>query len=1134
MYPTTCTDDRLSAALLRLVNRKGRFIGTAFAISDDGICITCDHVLRSGQAVEAIDQSANRFAFDRLDTPGLGDIDLALVRLRAAAARFPLPLPLLNRLNPTPFRMRAWLDAETGVVDSLPINGMVSGPTSIRYSRSGRDYGAQGVVTLTGASIEPGMSGSPLVDSATDAVVAIVVAKFAPDRIAAGFGLPVALLDRDPLARQIYAGNCAGIPRFGLRPNGLAAKKIADTLNATILTAGKASGLFDPDRFVRRDTFSETVALFLKSDATTLAVFGPAGTGKTTALAALARQLSATSSLFIRAIDIGGPEVSLEELVWRRLAKVYVGPDESLPSLQALATAAAEGGSPLLILLDGLNEARLDRAVLLDRWLPEAIDTLAALNARLIFTARGEYKDAVLSRDYAGDFFAAPTPEREPGAPPPPPNETAFVLGFYNTAEFEAARDAYDLRAQEDDPELRHPLTLRLASEIARRDGPPRQSFQLLRRAEVLERLLMRIVQRVAESNRAAHPKRILAFCEELAEEAGRSTGNQLPIDGDPDRSDHALFEALLRENVLEATPNGYRFLFDAFVDYLRSRRADVLQQMSAAVSSGAFDRVQRDVVVLALAQRIARNEIDEVLVAIGGLIEALRRQAPGIESLIDRIVASTPPHPALDTLKDDYLDARLTPELDEFSVDLFDHAIWSFNTKQLTRLLRELMLGTEGYGWRRQDFGEAERRWQTRSYALSGRGVFRAVSRLFEATPEAAFDILTDLLPDDAALMDHNQRGESSEASVGSLSACLLYAHWQSLGAERIWRKLAGTASPFNRAIIGAIVEEDPDQALDLIEREIARSTGAERKHLLFALDALPPLAETPHHQRLSSIIRALVENGGEDPGFLFALASFQAGSISPDLMTQLAFLHQDRTGNIELVVKSLLQGWLTPEQALSRVANEQEMVAFWRQTLGLMNRRFPQEDILKQAIRALRSDTSGLSRRSSVAFDLEGFFYELDYGTAVDTGVFGFAAELIRSGAPNLLRSFAFFSIPAEHERPGVVTSAIEIQKLLATEPVSDEIRHFMIARFADYPPSPSADVVRSLLRPLPVIDAAIRILKLGVRVENDTRIWMLGLYREQLEMPERQKLDDIIEQLRQFVDRFEIIEALSTKSR
>ena len=105
MYPTTCTDDRLSAALLRLVNRKGRFIGTAFAISDDGICITCDHVLRSGQAVEAIDQSANRFAFDRLDTPGLGDIDLALVRLRAAAARFPLPLPLLNRLNPTPFRV---------------------------------------------------------------------------------------------------------------------------------------------------------------------------------------------------------------------------------------------------------------------------------------------------------------------------------------------------------------------------------------------------------------------------------------------------------------------------------------------------------------------------------------------------------------------------------------------------------------------------------------------------------------------------------------------------------------------------------------------------------------------------------------------------------------------------------------------------------------------------------------------------------------------------------------------------------------------------------------------------------------------------------------------------------------------
>src|SRR5471032_629872 len=169
MYPKTCTDARLGEALLRVVDHKQRFVGTAFAVGSDGTCITCDHVMQASPSLKFIDRRGRVFAIERLDTPALAGTDLALVRLIANGHSLPPPLPLHRQENPSGFRMRTWLGADPGIVDSLPVIGTVTGSTRIAYTRAGRNYAPQDVITLTGASITPGMSGSPLLDDTSDA-----------------------------------------------------------------------------------------------------------------------------------------------------------------------------------------------------------------------------------------------------------------------------------------------------------------------------------------------------------------------------------------------------------------------------------------------------------------------------------------------------------------------------------------------------------------------------------------------------------------------------------------------------------------------------------------------------------------------------------------------------------------------------------------------------------------------------------------------------------------------------------------------------------------------------------------------------------------------------------------------------
>jgi hypothetical protein len=457
---------------------------------------------------------------------------------------------------------------------------------------------------------------------------------------------------------------------------------MAQAANHAVLFPGEAGRLFDPHRFVARAEFSRAVAQFLNSSSTALAVYGAVGVGKTTALADFALRGAGHMCFFARPLTFANAGDTIEALLRERIAKAYGDRAELAPDLAALAHAASHSGGRLVILLDGLNEAPIERAALLDHWLPEAIDTLAKLNAKLIFTAKTELRDGLLARDYAGQFFCPDVP----GEPHPPERrEKALYLGLYSAAEFTEAEAKYGLNAALNEPELRHPLTLRLASEVGITGRVPKH--RLSRRLDVFDRLFERLVQRVLDRAGLRNTARVAALCERLAEEAIGSPGQLIMASTSFDEPDEKIFNALLEEAVIEPTPSGFRFFLDALVDYLVSRKFELVPEVERAVAASSIGNINADTIALSAARAVQNGKPHEAAAALGLVIDRLSRHElspikPRTEhevsslrtavTLGDWIVTATPPVPALSAVRAEYLARRF-----EAATSIFRATSW-------------------------------------------------------------------------------------------------------------------------------------------------------------------------------------------------------------------------------------------------------------------------------------------------------------------------------------------------------------------------------------------------------------------------------------------------------------------------
>ncbi|MGW7255770.1 trypsin-like peptidase domain-containing protein [Streptomyces sp. NPDC054834] len=289
------------------------------------------------------------------------------------------------------------------------------------------------------------------------------------------------------------------------------------------------------------------------------------------------------------------------------------GPGDVTP--ECLARVAGRVGRPLLLLLDGPEEMPPVLAHRLPEWTAGTAEWLRATGARLVVACREEYWESAgaefppeLLYPPAPAAVAASTPASAPAstpAAPPSPLPPCVHLTDLTPDEARRARARYAVpEGALTDRDARHPLTLRLLSEV-RAALPPDTPATPADRHEVfsayLDLMCLRVAVRLAAANglRGTAVRRLAArVSRQVHEAARRSLG---PGQGELDR---ATFEsvfpwgpapawlgggtgwasAVLTEGVLVPAGNGYRFAHEELADWIQGMHLDLDEALHALV----------------------------------------------------------------------------------------------------------------------------------------------------------------------------------------------------------------------------------------------------------------------------------------------------------------------------------------------------------------------------------------------------------------------------------------------------------------------------------------------------------------------------------------------------------------------
>ncbi|MFC7967865.1 trypsin-like peptidase domain-containing protein [Streptomyces cinereoruber] len=578
------------ATLVRICDPAGRTRGTGFLADHHGTVVT------SHEAVDGLSRVLLRAPDDRswlaeagAVTP-LPESGLALVRSEGLGVR-PLPLATRPEIEPgTYVRIEAhgWREAR------------VLGPAAVTYTAADRfhdlDQALELAIGTEGAeALRRGgrAAGSPVLDTATGTVLAVLGTALHGGRRAAGYAVP---LRPDGPLTDLLRRNAATVPAYGPDLN------LAGILELTATSTGPVG---DPGPWpepVERAACARELDRFTTGDAPVLALVGAPGTGRTTALAALcarrARGEAPAPTIRLRGADLRSEDHSLADAVGRALERAgrivaasgALG-DTTTATPERAAALAREAGRPLLVVLDGPEEMPPLLAHRLPAWTGATERWLRTHGVRLATACRPEHWERAGAL-YSSGALHRPTPgENRDGLPP------AVVLGPYTEAEARAVREGYGLRETDlAEADARHPLALRLLAEV--RAALPGEVPGRPCREEVftahLDLMCLRTAVRIAAGTRplirGTAVRRLAARVTGRVHEAARRCLG--PGHGVLDRASfEELFPwregwapAVLTEGLLVPAGSGYRFAHEELADWLQAAHLDLDTALHALV----------------------------------------------------------------------------------------------------------------------------------------------------------------------------------------------------------------------------------------------------------------------------------------------------------------------------------------------------------------------------------------------------------------------------------------------------------------------------------------------------------------------------------------------------------------------
>ncbi|GGO93545.1 S1 family peptidase [Wenjunlia tyrosinilytica] len=624
--------DRASEALVRICDLAGRPRGTGFLADTIGTVIT-SHEAVDGLARLVLHGPApgESRIIDASAVVPLPDFDIALVRTEGIPAS---PLPIAAAGGARHIVLGADPDAEA----------LILGTATVTYTATDRFHLIADVMEFTaevpgGIRLNPELSGSPVIDRDTGAVLAVLGTALhaGPDsRPDGGFAVPLRQVTARAMAR-LLARNEATVPAYGPDLNLAGALQLAATtvgLQPVVERSERADIEEELDHFLdpavtdtpdrtandtanhtARDTTKRTTKhttnhhtkdtandVPTPDDTPTatgvlvLGLVGDPGCGRTTELAALtirrAQGQNPAPTVWLRGADLHPDDHGLKDAVERALSAagrivaatscVPLPPEGACPD--AVGRLAEAGGRPLLVVLDGPEEMPTPALGLTD-WTSGTADWLRTSGVRLAIACRPEYWE------HAGALFPAPMLYRPRNGGPPSSWLPACVrVGALSATQAERVRTRLGVPAHAlTRHNEAHPLALRLLADL-RQAVPDLPKDATPSRGELftahLDLAALRIAFRLSAESTASPsptPLRMLALkvTGRVHEAARRCLG---PGQGGLDaESFEELFPwrtgwacAVLTERLLTPAGSGYRFTHEELADWLQGLHLDV------------------------------------------------------------------------------------------------------------------------------------------------------------------------------------------------------------------------------------------------------------------------------------------------------------------------------------------------------------------------------------------------------------------------------------------------------------------------------------------------------------------------------------------------------------------------------
>ncbi|MEU4948274.1 serine protease [Streptomyces lavendulae] len=462
---------------LRLVlvcDEAGRPRGSGFVADDRGTVITSHAAVDGPGRVVLHAPEGRSWPAGPQDVTPLPDLGLALVRTDGLGLR-PLPVAACEEIPPgTYVRLpaRGWRQARVlaaGAEVTYTAAGrahLLPATVELAIGTDGRDALRRGAETC----------GGPVLDAETGAVLAVLGTALGTEHRSGNFAVPLracaAAAPGGPLA-ALLERNSATVPGYGADLNLAGVLELTATALGSAFPPAPALGTAPaPDAAaepVPRPAVAAGLAAFTTGERPVLGLVGAPGTGRTTALAALAADRARgplpAPTLWLRGADLRGGDSSLADAVTRALEAagriVTAGGAGPVPqgTAERVAGLAAAAGRALLVVLDTPEEMPPQLAHRLAPWTGATAGWLRGTGARLVVAARPEYWEG------AGKLYPPGmlhTPDRAARRLPP-----ALPVGDLTPDEARTARARLgipDDAVREAD--ARHPLTLSLLAGI--------------------------------------------------------------------------------------------------------------------------------------------------------------------------------------------------------------------------------------------------------------------------------------------------------------------------------------------------------------------------------------------------------------------------------------------------------------------------------------------------------------------------------------------------------------------------------------------------------------------------------------------------------------------------------------------